>query len=151
MIRQPRPSDQAYIAATWARSMLSTHAHQRHIRSRSGLQIHRQIDAVLDRRDTRALVSVWPHDTDAIRGWVLYVDGPAVPVVHYMYVRERGLDGGTLRGRGVVGELLYHIGVRRDAAVVCTSHGPASESMRGHFRASVHLPLAEFLEPGSTT
>lgn len=147
MIRGPTPRDQGYIAATWARSMLSTHAHQRHLSSRTGEQIGKQISAVLDRADSRALLYVRERDPEAILGWVLYVEGPSTPMVHFLYVRSKDSNGIPLRGNGIAGKLLSRVGVKRDAGVVCTSHGPSSESMRGLYRASVHVPLAEFLSP----
>lgn len=141
MIRPPLPSDQGYIAATWARSVLSTHAHQRHLSSRTGEQVGKQIDRVMDRADTRALVACRDADPDFITGWMIYVVGPTVPTVHYLYVRR------DERGVGIAAQLLERVGVDRKRGVVCTSHGPSSESMRGRYRASVHLPLEEFLRP----
>lgn len=139
MIRTPLRSDQGYIAATWARSMLSTHAHQRHFRSRNGLQIGKQIDQVLDRPDTRGLLMVRDSDPNYIQAWLLYCDGPATPTVFYVYTRRDD------RGVGHAGALLERIGVDRHHAVVCTSLGPSSESLRGRFKLSVYLPLDEFL------
>lgn len=148
MIRPPLPSDQGYIASTWARSMLSTHAHQRHMRSRTGQQIGKQIDAIMDRPDTRGLLVVRDSDRDYILGWMLYVEGPTVPIVHFLYTRNFNAEGRALRGQGIAAALLSKIGVDRTKAVVCTSYGPASESMRGRYKASVHVPLADFLRPG---
>lgn len=139
MIRLPRPTDQPYIAATWARSMLSTHAHQRHLGSRTGQQIGKQIDAVLDREDTRALICAREADPDRILGWILYCKGPAVPIVFYVYVRREE------RQRGIAAALLEHIGVRREGGVVCTSTGPSAITLRRRYPAAVHVPLEEFL------
>src|SRR4026209_2277578 len=84
VIRTPRKTDQGYIASPWAKSILrGTHAWERHGTARTGHQIHSLIDQVLDRQDTRALVRVKPGDPDVILGWVLYVEGPGVPIVHY--------------------------------------------------------------------
>jgi hypothetical protein len=146
MIRAPRPSDQGFIAATWSRSMLSSHVSQRHLRSRTGQQISAQIDRVLDRPDTRALVCCPDAAIDTIYGWLLYVEGPRTPVVHYAYSRHRSSDGTLLRGRGIMSALLAEIGVTRNSPVVCTSNGPASEVIRGIFKASVFMPLDEFLK-----
>jgi len=140
VIRQPKPSDQSYIAATWARSVLSTHVYQRHLGSRTGRDVGKQIDEVLDRPDTRALVCVRDQDRDYIVGWVLYCVGPAVPTVHYTYVRK------DERQRGIAGALLRHIGVQQDAAVVCTSDGPSGAQLRRRYPCAVHVPLAEFLK-----
>jgi len=142
VIRTPRKTDQGYIASTWAKSILrGTHAWERHGTARTGHQIHSLIDQVLDRQDTRALVRVKPSDPDVILGWVLYVEGPGVPIVHYCYVRA------DEREHGIAGELLHRIGVRRDGGVVCTSDGPSSAMMRTLYPAAVHMPLAEFLKP----
>jgi hypothetical protein len=140
MIRPPLPTDQGYIASTWARSVLSTHAHQRHFSSRTGEQVGKQIDAVLDRPDTRGLVVCSDRDRDHILAWLLYCDGPSTPVVFYLYTRRDD------RGVGHAAALLSRIGVTRQKGVVCTSLGPSSESMRGRFKASVYVPLQEFLK-----
>lgn len=147
MIRPPLPSDQGYIAATWARSVLSTHAHQRHLSSRTGAQVGKQIDSVLDRPDTKGLLFVRSENPNSILGWIVYTDVRDTPVVHYLYTRARGPRGADLRGKGIATSLLRAVGVDRSRGVVCTSHGPSSASMRGRYRASVHLPLEEFLKP----
>lgn len=139
MIRLPRPTDQSYIASTWRQSVSSmSHFRQRHLCRE---QLNDQIDRVMDRSDTRALVACLDSDTDYIVGWMCYVDGPRTPTVHYLYLRR------DYRGDGIAARLLERIGVDRARGVVCTSHGPSSESMRGRYRASVHLPLEEFLRP----
>lgn len=115
---------------------------------RTGRQIGPMIDQALDRPDTRALLCVKDDNHDFIVGYVLFVEGPSVPVVHWLYTRDHDSEGRPLRGQGVAAALLGQIGVDRMHAVVCTSDGPSSESMRGRYRASVHMPLADFLKPG---
>jgi hypothetical protein len=129
--------------------MLSSHTSQRHFRSRTGQQIGDQISAVMDRPDTRGLLVVRDDNPNYILGWIVYVEGASVPIVHFTYVRNEDVAGRALRGQGIAGQLLKAIGVDRTRAVVCTSYGPSSESMRGRYKASVHVPLAEFLKPGS--
>lgn len=157
-VRPPRPEDQGYIAATWARSMMSAgragHAMRRHGAARAGstmATLGGRIDAVLDRHDTRALVAVWPEagpgGRDYIVGWAIYVDAAGVPIVHYVYTRDHDPDGQALRGRGIAGALFQRIGIARMTPVVCTSDGPSSEALRGAFRASTHLALEDFLRP----
>ncbi len=181
MIRGPMPSDQGYVASTWARSLLSGlrgsrnrmpdgqtrsamdwrgHALRRHGADRVPpeprkserdlrAEIGARINAVLDRPDTRALIFEVDRDNrpEMIIGWVLYVEGPSVPTIHYLYTRDHDDEGVSLRGHGIARRLLAHIGVTRHSAVVCTSAGPSSESMRGHFPASAYLPLDQFLSP----
>lgn len=158
VIRAPRPEDQAYIAATWARSMMSGarsgHAMRRHGAQRGGSTIASlggRIDAVLDRHDTRALVAVWPErgpgGRDYIVGWAIYVDAAGVPIVHYVYTRDHDAEGRPLRGTGIAGAIFRRLGIGRTTAVVCTSDGPSSEGLRGRFRASTYMPLEDFLRP----
>ena len=142
MIREPRRTDQGYITNSWLKSITrGTHAWERHGTARTGRQINRLIDDVLDRKDTRALVCAKPNDPDFILGWVVYCSAPSVPMVHYMFVRA------DYREKKIAGELLHRVGVRRDGGVVCTSDGPSSTMMRRLYPAAVHMPLAEFLKP----
>lgn len=125
---------------------MTTHAQRRHGSSRAlntpaGTKISRTIDALMDRQDSRVLLCVRAHDHDAIRGWIVFAEGIGVPVVHYCYVRKEDRD------QGVITSLLAHIGVRHDAGVICTSHGPSSTMLRGRYKASVHVPVDEFLHP----
>lgn len=157
MIRAVRPTDQAFIAATWTRSVCSMnhlpgktsgrfghgHAMARHAGSALWERVSKEIDAVMDRSDSRGIVCCRAHDHDAITAWMVYAEGAGAPLVHYVYCRERE------RGNGLGAELLHHIGVGMSTAVVCTSLGPSSERMRSRYPASVHLPLADYLKPGA--
>ncbi len=138
MIRGPRRTDQAFIAATWVRS-LSGVANRR-LGFRGG-EIGRQVDAVLDRSDTRALIRYAPGDMDRILGYIVYCEGAGVPVLHYCYTRKE------YRGRGIASELLAACGVTHTGAVVCTSLGPDSQRMRSRYKGAAYMPLTEFLEP----
>jgi len=155
MIRNARPTDQAYIASTWTRSVCSMnkvpgktslrfghgHAQQRHMGSQLWERVSKEVDAVLDRPDSRSLVLCKAHDHDIICAWIVFAEGWGAPLVHYAYTRKDD------RGNGHSAELLHRIGVGRSTAVVCTSIGPSSESMRSRYPASTYLPLAEFLKP----
>lgn len=140
LIRSPKAEDLPYIASTWTRSVLSTHAYQRHGASRTGTQVTKQVDAVLDRQDTKALICVREEDPDRILGWVLYVPRN-IPIVHYIYVRKD-----APRQRGIASALLGAIGVQPDKGVVCTSSGPSSIVLRRRYPAAVHISLEEFLK-----
>lgn len=138
MIRGPRKSDQSYLAATWVRSLAGVAS--RRLGHRGG-EIGRAVDSVFDRGDTRALIRHAAGDPDRILGYVVFVEGAGVPVVHYLYTREKQ------RGRGIASELLAACGVKKAGSVVCTSLGPDSQRMRGRYLGAVHMPLADFLKP----
>lgn len=170
IIRPPRPEDQPYIAKTWSRSAIL--ASGGHAMARHGMQrrtapskgerrqerireLNAQIDRVLDRPDTRALVAVQPGNGGAARdyilAWVVYVDAAGVPIVHYAYTRDHDDDSGEqLRGCGLVRQLFARIGIARATPVICTSDGPSSSAMRERFRASTYFPLDQFLTPRRT-
>lgn len=149
MIRPARSTDQAFIASTWTRSLCSTHkvpgvssrghAYQRHVGSAMWLKVSQQVDAVMDRRDSKALVICKPHDENALLGYVVYADVRGVPVAHYIYLRR------DERERGFAADLLRAIGVHHGTAVVCTSLGPSSQMMRSRYKAASYMPLEEFL------
>ena len=151
MIRPARPADQAFIASTWTRSICSTHkvpgvsshghAYQRHVGSAMWTKVSAQVDAVMDRRDSKALVVCRPSDENALLGWVCYAHVRDVPLIHYVYLRR------DERERGHAADLLRAIGVHHGTAVVCTSLGPSSQMMRSRYKAASFLPLDEFLEP----
>jgi GNAT superfamily N-acetyltransferase len=136
LIRGPRKADQNYIAATWVRSMSGVAG--RAFGTRGGA-VARDVDAVLDRDDTRALIRHAPGDMDRIMGWIVYVEGPAVPVTHYVYVRDKE------RGRGVAASLLYQSGVRRDVASIYTNRGPDTRFLLSAYPLAQYLSLKEFL------
>jgi GNAT superfamily N-acetyltransferase len=138
MIRGPRSSDQAFIASTWVRSMSGVGGRKL---GRDGGLVAKRIDDVFDRGDTRALVRHAAGDQDRIMGWVVYVDGPGVPVIHYTYVRKEH------RGKGVAAELLTAAACRRDKALVYTCEGPDTRKLITAYPLATHLPLAEFLNP----
>lgn len=151
MIRPARPADQAFIASTWTRSICSTHkvagvssrghAYQRHVGSAMWTKVSAQVDAVMDRRDSKALVVCKQNDENALLGWVCYAEVRSVPVCHYLYLRR------DERERGFAADLLRAIGVHHGTAVVCTSLGPSSQIMRSRYKAASFLPLEEFLAP----
>lgn len=140
MMRTPRPTDQPYIASSWIRSLVGA----KRMGPRYG-HVGTDVDAVLDRSDTRAIVRHAAHDQDVILGYVIYAEGVGVPLVHYVYTRNRTDTLGTLRQKGIAHAMLEAIGVTRDGPVVCTSLGPDSRLLRAAYPASVYMPLKEFL------
>lgn len=120
------------------------HAQQRHVGSTLWTETSAQVDAVMDRGDSRCLVVCRAHDQNAITAWLVYAEGFGAPVVHYLYARSKE------RGKQLGAELLHSIGVGMSTAVVCTSVGPSSERIRTMYPASAHLPLADFLKPGGS-
>lgn len=141
MIRGPRKTDQGFVASTWVRSMSGCANRPLGVR---GGNIGRLVDQVLERSDTRALIRHAAGDTDRILGWVAFVEGPGVPVIHYTYVRAEH------RGKGIAEQLLTAAGCRRDKALVYTCRGPDTVKLLRAFPAATHLELAEFLKPTET-
>lgn len=136
-IRGPRQSDQGYVASTWMRQ-LKLEDPESARGSRYG-DVGRMVDAVFDRGDTRALIRHAPGDRDAIYGWVVFVEGPGVPLVHFCYIRREH------RGRGYASQLLSAIGIRPTTAYVYTCRGPGTLRLLSKYKAGSHLPLKEFL------
>lgn len=136
LIRAPRPSDQAYIASTWARNASGVGFRAF---TPGAKQLGTNIDRVLDAPTTRAVVRHAERDANRILGYCVYADAPGVVVVHYVYVRREA------RERGLAAELLKALGVSRDTPVVCTSLGPDSRLLRGAYKAAAYMPLEEFL------
>lgn len=149
MIREPEASDQAFVASTWVKSILMTgrghrqvpHALRRHGNNRSlgamvGSSLNAQIDLVMDRSDTRALIMAWDTHPEVILGYLVYAPGPTV---HYLWTRREERNG------GIATALLCRIGVSDGTQVVCTSQGPSSDDMRSRYKLARYVPLEEFL------
>jgi hypothetical protein len=138
MIRGPRPTDQSYIASTWIRN-LGSHAREKH--GPAGGLVAKQVDAVLDRRDTRALIRHAPGDIDTIYAWVVYCAGPSVPTVYYVYTRKEH------RRKRYAAELLKRIGASKDGAIVFLMRGPGARKIEAAYPSAVYMPLEEFMRP----
>lgn len=152
-IRAAQPDDQSYVGSTWTRSILALHASDREPTMKRWDQISALIDAVLGRTETRVLIACAAHDRAVIVGWCCYAVGLRTPVVHYLYVRRTAPTSSgprPARESGVAADLLAHIGVERDTAVVCTSLGPSSRDLRDRYPAASYLPLHDYLHPRST-
>lgn len=139
LIRGPRHTDQGYIASTWCKQMTDRYRHNRTEQHQHRVRVGLLLDRVFDRADTRALVRVTPGDSDRILGWVVYVHGAGVPVVHFCYVRKEE------RGKGHGAEILRAVGVEPSTSCVYTCIGPSTARMLHTYRAATHLPLEEFL------
>jgi GNAT superfamily N-acetyltransferase len=137
LLRGPRRADQSFIAATWVKQMAS-HDRRQAVGPRYG-KLGRAVDLVLDRSDTRALVRHRAGDPDGILGWVVYVEGAGVPLVHFAYVRKEH------RGQGYGAELLRAVGIEPTTACVYTCIGPTTSRLLHRYRAANYLPLEDFL------
>lgn len=140
MIRGPRKTDQGYVASTWVRSMSG--CANRPLGEKGGA-LGRLVDQVLERDDTRALIRHAAGDQDRILGYVVHCEGPGVPTVHYVYVRD------SYREQGIATELLTAIGAQKTKALVFTCRGPSTRRLVTAYPASTFMPLEQFLKPGS--
>lgn len=150
MIRGPLKSDQAFVASTWVRSMLSHRAHQqvphatrRHGADRSmggpiGEQLNARVNALMDHRHTSVLITAWDEEPDVILGWMVYAYFD-VPTIHYVWIRQ------SERNKGLATAMLKRIGVNPDMEAVCTSAGPDSQLLRNRYKLSRFIPAEEWL------
>lgn len=150
MIRNAIPSDEAFVCQSWVRSMLSTgkshamvgHAERRHGQDRAiggpmGQLLNDRVDAILNRKDTRCLITAWDEHPDVILGYLVY---STTGVVHYIWVRKEE------RGHRIATRMLRHIGINSTDPVECTSVGPDSDVMRRSYGASRYLSFEEFIK-----
>lgn len=136
LIRDAQANDQNYIASTWVRSVVSG----RNRRSPAKTKVvSTQVDQLLDRHDTRAIVLCADADVDKIWGWCCFVANAPVPAVHYVYVRD------IKRGHGAASRMLAHIGAKPLEALIFTMAGPGLSMMRHRFKAASEYPVEEFL------
>ena len=131
-IRPARASDQAFVALHWTRDMEPNSR----LRGPAG----RLVDVVLERDDTRCLIRA-TDGTDRIEGYVVFAEGPRVPVIHWVYVRPEHRRAGIARG------LLEHVGVERDRVSVYTAPGWCARKLVTAFPHGVGLALPDFLAP----
>ena len=125
MIREARPSDQAYVASTWVASILSVGDR----RKSNANALRRLVDGVLDRDDVRVIVACSNTDENHILGWLCYTrivssSLTVAPryVAHYAYVR----DGERKKGR--LAEMMFAVGIDR-GTMMHTFDGPSTKAL----------------------
>lgn len=101
-----------------------------------GQLLNDRVDLILNRKDTRVLITAWDEHPDVILGYLVYAPG----VVHYIWVRKEE------RGHRIATRMLRHIGITATDPVECTSIGPDSETMRRSYGASRYLPFEEYIK-----
>lgn len=137
MIRAARAGDQAYVAATWVRSVASTAEAKRAGRSRTIRAVGDAVDVLLDRADTRILIAADDRDTDKIEAWIAFVAIPRdVLLVHYLYTQAQH------RGRGLARALVAAAseGLNRERSICYTYRGPSAASLLARFAATYVAP-----------
>lgn len=133
LVREPRPTDQGYIASTWARSM--THNSRRWTRRNHAAL---SVDRVLDHASTAVLVACKDGEPDRIVGWLCWAKVDAARVVHYCYVRD------SWRREGVMSALLKAAKLDDDRPMLITHKGPSTHWAAAKFQAT-HKPIQELL------
>lgn len=132
-IREPRSTDQGYIASTWLRSI--THNTRRRTRQ---AKVSGGIDRVLDHASTAVLVACRELEPDRIVGWVCWAKIPAARVVHYLYVRD------SWRREGVAKELMRAAKLDDSRPLMYTHKGPAAHWAAPKYQAT-HKPIQELI------
>ena len=133
-IRRPRPTDQGFIASTWADSITNGG------RERKG-PINVTIDRLLDDPAVRILVASEPADTNVILGWLVYTPLPARLIIHYAYVR------GRMRRRGIMTALINKAtnGQPKARPIALTMRGPDTEVLAARYRDTIMMSMRDFL------
>ncbi len=139
-IREPVPTDQAYIAKGWLRSMEMARDRKGKKPSVFYDEWGPVVDRILDRKDTRVLVAERAKDGEPyIAGWVVWTPTHGVPVLHYLYVRRDD------RTQGVATSLLAHAGLHRGAMMIYTLFGPCHRWLVEKAPAAIHVTASKFL------
>ncbi len=138
-VRGPRPSDQAYISATWVNSMSLAREYKGQKRSQARAFLAPLVDRLLDRGDVAAIVAHASDDPERILGWLVYSPIPRAPVLHYVYVR------GECRTHGVGRSLVDAANLAAAPRLVYTLLGPAAAWLLKKRSDAVHLSIERFL------
>lgn len=134
LIRQPKPSDQGYVASTWVESLCKAD-----VTARKG-EIGRLVDQVLDHANVKCLLACDPGDPARIHGWIVWSPMKAIRLVHFVYVR------GALRDRGIAGALRAAAGLDdHQRPLVYTMRGPHWKSLAAKYPTAIEQPIKEFL------
>ncbi len=149
LIRPARPSDQAFVASTWAFTLCDggehcTGNHRRADdpqRTRSCNTSRNIVDRMLDHSSVRIIVAAQPTDSDRIIGWLAYSPAAKARLLHMVYVREHE------RRKGIAEMLTEHAWPSTNGPIVHTVIGPHAQVLRERFANAVHLPVMEFLAP----
>ncbi len=149
LIRPARPSDQAFVASTWAFTLCDggEHCGGNHRRAddpqrtRSCNTSRNIVDRMLDHASVRIIVAAQPTDSDRIIGWLAYSPAAKARLLHMVYVREHE------RRRGIAWLLAHHAWPddRVVLPAVYTVRGPLAQTLHEDHPNAVHLPVMEFL------
>lgn len=134
LIREPRESDQGYVASTWVESLCKAD----HDANRAGLGF--LIDGLLDHQGVRVILACEPSVSNTILGWLCYTPMKAIRLIHYAYVRA------GLRDRGIAGVLRAEAGLSDvERTLVYTMRGPCFKSLIRKYPDAIESPIKEFL------
>jgi ribosomal protein S18 acetylase RimI-like enzyme len=132
LIRRPRPSDQAYVAATWANSLCEGD------RSLGKRDANKLVDRMIDRDDMRITLAVEPSKPEKILGWIATSRMGDRTFLHYVYSRDK------MRRRGVATALWS--AVRGIGKVLYTMRGPEYRWLAEKHPGAIHIPVEDYLE-----
>jgi len=134
-IRDPRRSDQAYVASTWRSSLLC--CDRRITRG----DANRLVDRYLDLPGTRILIASDSKVSDAIWGWIAYWQGEKATrgprVLHYLYVRE------PKRRAGYATELVRRAWPGNDGPIIWSLEGPDAYWLVSKYKNAVRISEEE--------
>lgn len=143
VLRDPRADDQGYITSTWLKSMRHASRYNAMPSPRYFRIVGGQIDALLDRSDTRCLVAAFDDDLDRIAGWLVYTPVAGAPVLHYLYVRKS--RDSNQRRRGIGTRLLRRVGFAPGHVCFYTFHGPQLVILQHMLDRAAPMDIERFL------
>lgn len=136
-IRGPGPGDQGYISKTWLAQMAEVD--RDYSRGAKWGQMGRHVDMVMSRHDTRALIVHPVGDLRTILAWIVYCDGPRVPLVHFLFTRREH------RNKGHARKLLGRVGIEHGTSYVYTCRAQDTTKMLRAFPGGSFMAMYRFL------
>jgi GNAT superfamily N-acetyltransferase len=130
-VRRPVADDQGYVASTWVKSLYTADKRRRMS------DLNALVDRMLDEPTVRLLVACEPTDAERILGWVAFTPSVGLPVLHYVYVREKH------RRHGIARQMANHIGL--SGRFIYTLRGPDADGLTAKHPTAVHVDIHEFL------
>ncbi len=135
LLRLPVADDQAYVAKTWASSLLSVGMP----RNEAVAEVNRTVDELLDDKATALRIACEPLEPARIVGWIAWAKIPACSVLLYVNVRKAD------REQGIGRELAKAAGLDNAARIGFLFDGPAASWLVGKATRATKIEPRSYL------